>query len=102
FAISKVSLSLLPSKVDRFDLQLSKQLLRVDETALPTIEVMASNTPMTITVNDLISLATAALGPVQLADDYKNMVKSVFEFAISLYQAALRQFDILPGSGMMN
>ena len=102
FAISKVSLSLLPSKVDRFDLQLSKDLLRVEETTLPTIELLASNTPMTITIDDLVNLAGAVLGPVELTDKYRNTVKSVFEFAISLYQAALRQFGVLPGSGVLS
>ncbi len=102
FTISKVSLSLLPSKLDRFDLQLSKELLQVDETTLPTIELVASNTPMTITIMDLVNLAGAVLGPVELTDSYKSLLKSVFEFAISLYQAALRQFGVLPGSAAMN
>lgn len=90
FVISKVSLSLLPARLEPFEMRVSKDLLAVGEITRATVEVTARNTPMTVTMGDLVGLVSAFLGPLGPSDKLHDTLKNVFTFTIDLYQAALR------------
>jgi PKD repeat protein len=100
FVMEKVSLSLLPAKLTRFEVVGHKELMRVGETAKAVIEVEAKNNPQTVTVMDLVDLAKMAIGPnVKFSEEYKNVLVKVFDFTIDIYQTALRGSEyVTPGS----
>lgn len=100
FVMEKVSLSLLPAELTRFELVGHKDLMHVGETAKAVIEVEARNQPQTVTVMDLVDLAKTVVGPaVKFDEAYKNALVKVFDFTIDIYQAALRGSEyIKPGS----
>jgi PKD repeat protein len=100
FVMEKISLSLLPAKLTRFEVVGHKELMRVGETAKAVIEVEARNNPQTVTVMDLVDLAKMVIGPnVKFSEEYKNALVKVFDFTIDIYQTALRGSEYMtPGS----
>ncbi|MBT2145450.1 MULTISPECIES: PKD domain-containing protein [unclassified Rhodanobacter] len=91
FVMEKVSLSLLPAELSRFEIVEHKGLMRVGEIAKVTIEVEARNHPQTVTVMDLVDLTKMVVGPnIKFNQAYKDALVSVFDYTIDIYQAALR------------
>lgn len=98
--IGKIAPSLLPSKLTKFELVIPKPLIALQDMTVSNILVEARNTPQTITLNDLIDIVKATVGPfVKFNDKVHERLKTHFFFVIDIYMRALRGVDhVSPGA----
>lgn len=100
FTMDKVAPSLLPSAIDRFELEMPRTLIGHGDMTASRLMVQARNQPQTITASDMVELFKSILGLPGLDKRVENQITKVGFFVIDLYAAALRRFGVTPPSGM--
>ena len=97
--IEKIAPSLLPASLSRFELEVATPLIRTQETTSTRLMVEARNQPQTITLNDLVDLVKSIIGLPKIDQFFQNKLFQVFDYAVDIYLAVLREFDAaMPGS----
>ncbi|MGY1408263.1 PKD domain-containing protein [Luteimonas sp. A611] len=96
--IEKIAPSLLPASLSRFELEVATPLIRTHETTRTRLMVEARNHPQTITLNDLVDLVKSIIGLPKIDQLFQNKVFQVFDYAVDIYLAVLREFGgAMPG-----
>lgn len=96
FTMDKIAPSLLPSVLDRFELEVDEPVIRSGEMTRSRLIVEARNQPQTITTNDLIDLVKSIIGVPGLSKPFEEAVGKVGLFVIDLYLAAVRNAGAAP------
>lgn len=92
--IGKVAPSLLPATLTRFELEVPKPLIQRHQTTQSRIMVEARNQPQTITVNDIIDVVKATVGPAIKIDSASlTQLMGFFSRMVDVYMAVLRGVD---------